>query len=92
MVALSERVEAIRNSVDVFNPDARQSARSLFEAQEKLWKLLPEITTLSSERDLLVETLKRVIDTSNRIDLGGKARAATMEAIARKALTGVTGG
>jgi hypothetical protein len=43
LVELADRIEAIRNSADVFNPDARAAAYSTFAAAEELWKLAPEI-------------------------------------------------
>jgi accessory colonization factor AcfC len=40
---LAEQLEAIRNNVDAFNPDARMAARSAFDAAEQVWKMVPDI-------------------------------------------------
>lgn len=40
---LIAKLTAIRAELDAFNPDMRLAARSIFEAQEKVWKLVPEI-------------------------------------------------
>jgi hypothetical protein len=44
-VELVAKLKAIRSEVDVFHPDMRVAARSVFEAQEKVWKLVPDILT-----------------------------------------------
>lgn len=40
---LADKLQAIRDSVDIFNPDARMAARSAFDAAERVWKMVPEI-------------------------------------------------
>jgi hypothetical protein len=40
---LVERLKAISSNVDAFNPDMRMAARSVFDASEQVWKMVPEI-------------------------------------------------
>lgn len=43
LLAIADELQAIREGVDAFNPDARFATRAADDAAERVWKMVPKI-------------------------------------------------